>query len=228
MRRKVAEWEEARKLRSEGLSVRRIAARLGVSVSSVSVWVRDVPLSREQRAALEVPRRKAYRKLRPAPSDAQVAHERSHSKQCGLCGHVKALSDFSRDGVGHQHWCKSCFSGYFAARGRVHRTQSGRARAQRRLEARLYLANVMHLLACSDCGLADAIVLELYDVGHKRGEVSRLVAQGASIAEIAQEIEQCEPVCVNCHADAPPLEDQTTCEAGTTGRAEPQDHPARS
>jgi transcriptional regulator with XRE-family HTH domain len=44
----------ARTLRQEqGLSIKAIAARLGVSVSSVSLWVRDVPLSPEQEAALE-------------------------------------------------------------------------------------------------------------------------------------------------------------------------------
>jgi transposase len=42
----------ARKLRSEGLSVREIETRLGVARSSVSLWVRDVELSDAQREAL--------------------------------------------------------------------------------------------------------------------------------------------------------------------------------
>ena len=47
------EREEARRLRrSEGLSVRTIADVLCVSSSSVSRWVRDVPLTAEQEAAL--------------------------------------------------------------------------------------------------------------------------------------------------------------------------------
>jgi transposase-like protein len=50
---KPAEHREARRLRTEeGASIKAIAARLGVSVSSVSTWVRDIQLTREQLAAL--------------------------------------------------------------------------------------------------------------------------------------------------------------------------------
>jgi hypothetical protein len=42
----------ARKLRSDGLSVREIERRVGVARSSVSVWVRDVELTEEQRQYL--------------------------------------------------------------------------------------------------------------------------------------------------------------------------------
>jgi transposase-like protein len=50
---KVREREQARRLRSEqGLAVNEIARIVGVSVSSVSLWVRDVPLTAEQEAAL--------------------------------------------------------------------------------------------------------------------------------------------------------------------------------
>ena len=46
--------EEARRLRlEEGLSVKEICTRLGVAKSSVSVWVRDIELTSEQRTALK-------------------------------------------------------------------------------------------------------------------------------------------------------------------------------
>src|SRR6266498_2089004 len=38
--------------RTEGASIKDIARRVGVSVSSVSVWVRDIELTSEQHAAL--------------------------------------------------------------------------------------------------------------------------------------------------------------------------------
>jgi transcriptional regulator with XRE-family HTH domain len=51
---KTAERVQARALRRElGLPVKEIARRVGVSTSSVSLWVRDVPLSPDQEAALD-------------------------------------------------------------------------------------------------------------------------------------------------------------------------------
>jgi hypothetical protein len=48
------ERERARRLRAEqGLPIKEIARLVGVSVSSVSTWVRDVPLTPEQEAALD-------------------------------------------------------------------------------------------------------------------------------------------------------------------------------
>ena len=50
---KTKEREQARRLRGEqGLAIKEIARLVGVSVSSVSLWVRDVPLTAEQEAAL--------------------------------------------------------------------------------------------------------------------------------------------------------------------------------
>jgi predicted transcriptional regulator len=49
---KTAEREHARALREEGRSMNEIARLVGVSLSSVSCWVRDVPLTEDQTAAL--------------------------------------------------------------------------------------------------------------------------------------------------------------------------------
>jgi transcriptional regulator with XRE-family HTH domain len=51
---KTAERELARKLRrEEGLPINEIARRVGVSKSSVSLWVRDIKLTAEQHEALQ-------------------------------------------------------------------------------------------------------------------------------------------------------------------------------
>src|SRR5258707_273267 len=49
---KTDEQRQARELRAEGKSVKEIQQALGVSRSSVSLWVRDVPLTSEQHLAL--------------------------------------------------------------------------------------------------------------------------------------------------------------------------------
>lgn len=51
--------EKARQMRREGESVNRIAKSLGVSLSSVSIWVRDIELSTSQREFL-VERQKEF------------------------------------------------------------------------------------------------------------------------------------------------------------------------
>jgi transcriptional regulator with XRE-family HTH domain len=50
---KTDERRDARALRASGLSVREVAARVGVAQSSASKWVRDIALTPEQRRALD-------------------------------------------------------------------------------------------------------------------------------------------------------------------------------
>lgn len=52
MKAKIEEKEKAIALRGKGFSIKEIAHHLKVAVSSVSVWVRDVPLTNEQVTAL--------------------------------------------------------------------------------------------------------------------------------------------------------------------------------
>jgi transcriptional regulator with XRE-family HTH domain len=52
MKQKVKEWEESRRLRKEGCSVKEIAFKVGVSPGSVSIWVRDIVLTEEQKQKL--------------------------------------------------------------------------------------------------------------------------------------------------------------------------------
>jgi transcriptional regulator with XRE-family HTH domain len=49
---KLKEKESAIKFRKEGLSLKQIAEKLGVSKGSVSLWVRDIKLSEEQKIKL--------------------------------------------------------------------------------------------------------------------------------------------------------------------------------
>lgn len=52
MKAKPLERENARQLRREGKSVKTIARELGVSTGSVSLWVKDIPLTDEQKSIL--------------------------------------------------------------------------------------------------------------------------------------------------------------------------------
>jgi transposase-like protein len=74
---KTREREEARRIRrDEGRSIKDIARALGVSKSSVSVWVRDIELSEEQHAALAAVNGLHYRQLRARAVRSERARKR--------------------------------------------------------------------------------------------------------------------------------------------------------
>ena len=177
MRAKVTEKTASRRLRAEGMSLREISRELGVALSSVSVWTRDV-----QPPAPSVPQPSVPIRLEPA----QV---------CPECMRILRASDFHRG----QSRCKECRQAYMRRRGDLHRQQSRRARDIRRAAAREYVLEILRAGACADCGLADPAVLEFDHVGPKTMEVGRLVREGYRLERIKAEIARCELVCANCH-----------------------------
>lgn len=54
MKSKEKEKKQCRKLRRQGLSLNKIAEQVGVSKSSVSLWVRDISLTNEQKEKLQL------------------------------------------------------------------------------------------------------------------------------------------------------------------------------
>jgi transcriptional regulator with XRE-family HTH domain len=79
---KTAERERARELRREqGLPVKEIARLVGVAPSSVSAWVRDVPLTPEQVEALRQMNPAYNRQLRGANRNAEKGRARRSAYQ---------------------------------------------------------------------------------------------------------------------------------------------------
>jgi transcriptional regulator with XRE-family HTH domain len=78
---KTKERVEARRLRRLGWSVREIERRLGVSRSSVSLWVRDVPLTEEQIAELHRRSATSPGQLAGAAANAALGRVRRRSYQ---------------------------------------------------------------------------------------------------------------------------------------------------
>lgn len=187
VRRKDAEREEARRLRAEGMSVKRIAKAVGVSVSSVSVWVRDVPCT-------VVPPAPPPQEAQPEPAEPE------HTKRCPKCDTDLPLSAFNRMKGGHQHWCRDCFRTYFRERGQKHRDQSRAARARRGTAAREHVLAHLRAHPCTDCGEDEILVLEFdHHRGEKLANIAQLVSQAADLGRVKAEIARCEVVCCNCH-----------------------------
>lgn len=176
MKAKRREQMEARRLRAQGLSLREISRRLQVSLSSASVWTRGVE--------------------RPQDLSTSPPPVRWESAQvCNGCMRILSTSDFHRG----QSRCKECRQEYMRLRGDVHRRQTKEALDKRRARARTYIVDLLLNGQCTDCGIADAAVLEFDHVGPKRMEVGRLVREGYRLERIKAEVASCELVCANCH-----------------------------
>lgn len=184
-RAKRREQQAARVLRSRGWSLRRIANELDVSLTSASVWVRDVPMPAFEERVIEA-------------SSTEPSAE-TGLRRCSRCAQVLPLDRFNRHGSGRQWWCRECFSAYFRARGAIHRQQTREAELRRQRAAREFIRRHLATQRCADCGEADVRVIEFDHLGAKRGDISKLVGVGLSLRALKREIAGCEAVCVNCH-----------------------------
>jgi transposase-like protein len=87
--RKPEQRAEARRLRREsGISIRTIAARLGVSPSSVHKWTRDIELTSEQRGAIR--RSDAVRRAQTAGNEAM--RRRARERRLAAQNHGRRLA----------------------------------------------------------------------------------------------------------------------------------------
>ncbi|MCX7968200.1 MAG: helix-turn-helix domain-containing protein [Armatimonadetes bacterium] len=82
---KLAERQQARLLRQQGWSIKTIAKNLGVSKSSVSLWVHDIALTVEQREFIESEtsqlRRERARQTRLAREEMRREREREKARE---------------------------------------------------------------------------------------------------------------------------------------------------
>jgi transposase-like protein len=91
---KTEERDHARQLRrEEGLPIKEIARRVGVSVSSVSVWVRNIALTPEQHA--ELLRRNPAYNAQLSGTWIQAAQRRAEREACQRDGRLRARSGAS-------------------------------------------------------------------------------------------------------------------------------------
>lgn len=178
---------KVRLLREQGWALRQIANEVGVALSTVSVWVRDIrpPLSGSAES--------------PDTTRTPEEIEAGAVRLCGRCLRDLPLTSFNRHPKGHQWWCRDCYRAYFGARAARHRDQVRSARRQRQLAARSFVADRLRSSRCSDCGEADDRVLEFDHLADKRANPADMVRAGASTQSIQRELSKCAVVCVNCH-----------------------------
>jgi len=175
----------ARSLRAQGWTLRRIANEVGAALSTVSVWVRDVP----------APQTQPIQRFPAADPRKTVQGYRV----CAQCQRELPLASFNRYADGHQWRCRDCYRAYFRSRAHLHRAQSAQAKRARRQQARALVDRYLQTHHCSDCGEADHLVLEFDHLQRKRGNIADLIRTGTSVRRLEQELDGCAVVCVNCH-----------------------------
>src|SRR4051794_9286705 len=111
--------KEARRLRAEGLSLRAIAARLGIALSTASVWTRGAAPPAEAPVALGS----------PVPGAAEPP------RVCPRCGRERLATEFNRG----QWWCRACFRAYYAEHRARHRARGNALKARRVAEAQAFV-----------------------------------------------------------------------------------------
>jgi hypothetical protein len=186
MKARKAAKDKARELRQRGMTLRTIAAEVGASLSSVSVWTRDLapPGILLERVGAE-----------PLTGRRLPVTALARLRQCGRCGLTLPLCAFGRG----QYRCRRCCREYFRDRGDLHRAQSGAALVARRIRAKRHLLAYLLNHPCSDCGESDPVVLEFDHLAHKRMGLAELAHLGATPARLDEEIALCEVVCACCH-----------------------------
>jgi hypothetical protein len=190
---KESKRREARLLRHADWSLRRIAGELDVALSTVSVWVRDIP--RHPVPSLTPDPPDPWEEQPPvAPPDLEAG-----SRYCSRCERNLSVTAFNRHGGGRQWWCRECFRAYFRERGELHRQQVARTKPARIRRLRRYVCEYLRRHPCSQCSESDISVLDFHHLGDKTAEIARMVSSGLGVERVAEEISRCKVLCANCH-----------------------------
>lgn len=129
------------------------------------------------------------------------------TKVCTQCGMEKPIEQFplrSRLSQRRQSYCHECSSKMGSSwyqRNKEYQKQNAKKHMQEyRQKAKEFAWDYLSTHPCITCGERDPQVLEFHHArGQKETEVSRLVANGASLSTLKAEIEKCDVLCANCH-----------------------------
>lgn len=149
--RQPAEWAEARRLRRElGLPLKAIAAEVGVSLSSVSLWTRDISISDEQRSRnLSLATSARSKRWAALNRERRLGYQRAGREQArrGDPEHRAGCMLFWAEGAKDRNTC--CFANSDPDMVRIMRTfltnQFGVAAADFRVRLNVYTGNRLSL-----------------------------------------------------------------------------------
>jgi len=121
------------------------------------------------------------------------------------CGELKPPEEFSwrrKYKVQRDSFCKPCRSAYgkehYAANRQRYIDQAGAVKRRVTRERTLRLIEYFKSHPCTDCGEADAVVLEFDHLRDKAFAIGPQLSR-KSWKHILEEMKKCEVVCANCH-----------------------------
>ena len=131
----------------------------------------------------------------------------SATRVCTKCFIEKPIEDFPWKSrvLNRRHTvCKPCAAsrsrGWYANNKDSHIQNVMAHKKIDRQEARQFVWDYLSEHPCVICGEADPVVLEFDHINGKKETVSALIANGATIERLKQEIDRCQVLCSNCHA----------------------------
>lgn len=130
-------------------------------------------------------------------------------KNCIKCQKDKPLSEFARrkkkDGShGYQSYCLICNSEYKKSYYKQNKKKIIDKNKKKKLENRETFYRIKEDLKCSKCGYnknSSALHFHHIDPKNKTDSITNMIKEGMSHESIINEIEKCEVLCANCHAE---------------------------
>lgn len=168
----------ARKIREEeGLSLKKIADRINVAKSTVSLWVRDIELSFTQKEKLS-------KKGKPRPNYSEKEQLPSNMKRCTKCLEIKDRSNFY--GKKLQSFCKDC----------------AKTIAKERIKGFKDKCLTYKGTKCSKCGYNKCkAALEFHHVDGSEKDFTISNVRTRNFDSVKKELDKCILICSNCHKE---------------------------
>lgn len=126
------------------------------------------------------------------------------TKICSKCKQTKNIDKFNKKGKSFTYHCKDCQNQYTRQHYKNNKDSYIKRAIKVKNKLRDYIQDIKTHAPCTDCGKFYPPYVMQFDHIPDKGEKIKCVAHMTmygNLEKIKQEIEKCELVCANCHAE---------------------------
>ena len=123
-------------------------------------------------------------------------------KICSSCNDNKEEVEFYKKGKNRLHsWCRKCFSNN--RKGKHNTKDILKLRAVRRKALQEFLIKYLLENPCIKCGHSNVVSLQFDHRNRisKKYDISKIIANTLSKQTLTEEMNKCDVLCANCHAE---------------------------